>query len=543
MNNLYFKQLKISFFREGNELIYYLQKFPLTKKLVTDECYKNRDVKLFLSIINKIRKTILEFLLGCLAVFFTVIFPCLVFDDPSAVKNNQALMFHLMFWMFCIFGAFGHNCIAAPSKERNDYIMLHVMHTPAKEYYMTLLFRRIIRTFADFFVLVFFGGLKTWLLCCAYVICFRFIGEALNLFLYDRTKSRSVKTIIAVLTFAAAFFIGEIMSIVTLGSINTYGVMTSVPGIICTVLAAALSCIYLVKYRRYRMIAKELITYEQVSVKLKETNKQKNLKALLVMNEKDEKAMLKSGTGKYENKKGYAYINAIFFDRHRHLFISKAAFKMVIVLGAAIMVFILYMFVPEFGNTKDFMGVARQAPAMIYWMFILSSAQVICQSLFYDCDRALLKYGYYRQGRAVLENFRCRIKYIILIDLLPSVVLSLIPFEVVLLSHHTDFLFTACFASLGYLASSVFFSVFHTMMYYIFQPYTEDMNVHGKAYKIINAVMVIGMYSLYMISNNGAWTETSLRYFFVIFALATLLFIPVSFLLVYKLAPKRFNLK
>ena len=59
------------------------------------------------------------------------------------------------------------------------------------------------------------------------------------------------------------------------------------------------------------MIAKELITYEQVSVKLKETNKQKNLKALLVMNEKDEKAMLKSGTGKYENKKGYAYINAM----------------------------------------------------------------------------------------------------------------------------------------------------------------------------------------------------------------------------------------
>ena len=542
MNNLYFKQLKIMFYTEGNELIYYLQRFPLTKKLVTDECYKNRDVKLFLSIINKIRKIIIEFFLGMLAVFLTVVFPCLIFDSATVVKDNSAVLFHLMFWMFCVFGAVGHNCIASRSTDRNDYIMLHVMHTPAKEYYMTLLFRRIIRTFADFFVLIFFGGLKMWLLCCAYVICFRFIGEALNLFLYDRTKSRSAKTITAVLAFAAAFFVGEIMTIVTLGNINTYGIMTSVPGIICTVLAAAVSCIYLVKYKRYRMIAKELITIEQVSVKLKD-NKQKNLKALLVMNEKDEKAMLKSGTGKFENKKGYAYINAIFFDRHRHLFISKAAFKMVIVLGAAIMVFILYTFVPGFGNTKDFMGVARQAPAMLYWMYILSSAQVICQSIFYDCDRALLKYGYYRQGRAVLENFRCRIKYIILIDLLPSVVLSLIPFEVVLLSHHTDFLFTACFASLGYLASSVFFSVFHTMMYYIFQPYTEDMNVHGKAYKVINAVMIIAMYSLYMISNNGKWTETSLRYFFIIFAIATILFIPLSFLLVYKLAPKRFNLK
>ena len=56
MNNLYFKQLKIMFYTEGNELIYYLQRFPLTKKLVTDECYRNRDVKLFLSVLNKIRK-------------------------------------------------------------------------------------------------------------------------------------------------------------------------------------------------------------------------------------------------------------------------------------------------------------------------------------------------------------------------------------------------------------------------------------------------------------------------------------------------------
>ncbi|MBR6923280.1 MAG: hypothetical protein IKH50_01945, partial [Oscillospiraceae bacterium] len=185
MNNLYFKQLKIMFYTEGNELIYYLQRFPLTKKLVTDECYRNRDVKLFLSVLNKIRKIIIEFFLGMLAVFMTVIFPCLIFESASAVKDNSAVLFHLMFWMFCIFGAFGHNCIASLSTDRNDYIMLHVMHTPAREYYMTLLFRRIIRTFADFFVLIFFGGPKMWLVCCAYVICFRFIGEALNLFLYD----------------------------------------------------------------------------------------------------------------------------------------------------------------------------------------------------------------------------------------------------------------------------------------------------------------------------------------------------------------------
>ncbi|MBP1590639.1 MAG: hypothetical protein ILP22_01190 [Oscillospiraceae bacterium] len=543
MNNPYFKQLKISFFREGNELIYYLQKFPLTKKLVTDECYKNRDVKLFLSIINKIRKTILEFLLGCLAVFFTVIFPCLVFDDPSAVKNNQALMFHLMFWMFCIFGAFGHNRVAAPSVDRNDFIMLHVMHTPAKEYYMTLLFRRIIRTFADFFVLVFFGGLKTWLLCCAYVICFRCIGEAVHLFLYDRKKSKSTRSTMQVFSFTISFIIGEILTVSKLGNVGTYGVMTSVPGIILTVLAATFSCIYMVKYRRYRMIAKELVTYEQITAVKKENVKQNALKAQLVMNKNDEKVMLKSGSEKFENKKGYEYLTAIFFDRHRHLFLTKAVVKLGIVLVVAAVIFILYAFVPNFGKSSDFLSVARKAPAMIYWLFIMSSGQIICKALFYECDRVLLKFGYYRQGRAVLENFRYRIRYIILIDLIPSLVLGFIPIEIVLLAHREDFLVTACFAGLGYIAASVFFSVFHTMMYYIFQPFTEEMTEHGKAYKVINFLMILGTWTLYILSNDDTWTETSLRYFFVIFAIATVLFIPVSFILVYKLAPKRFYLK
>ncbi len=543
MNNLYFKQLVINAHTDGNELIYYLQKFPLTKKLVTDEWYKNRDLKLVLSILNKIRKSILDFIIGMFCVFFVVVLPCLVFESASAVKDNAGLIFHLMFWMFCIFGAFTHNSVASRSSERNDYIMLHVMHTSAKEYYMTVFCKRLLKTFADFFVLVFFGGFKVWLVSCIYVIFFRCMGEAVNLFLYDKKKSGKIFNLIAVLTFSAGFIFGEIMSIVKLGNIRTYEVMTSVPAVIITVLAALVSCVYMVRYRRYRMIAKELVTYDLAGTFEKQKVKQKNLKDNLVMNSSDEKAMQKSGTGKFEDRKGYDYLTAIFFDRHRHLFLHKAMFKLAAVLLAAVVIFLVFIFVPDFGQSGDFMSVMRVSPAMIYWLYLLSSGQLICQSLFYDCDRVLLKYGYYRQGRAVLENFKHRIKYIILIDLIPTALLSIVPFEVVFLAHRTDLLFTACFVCLGFLAASVFFSVFHTMMYYIFQPFTEEMTVHGKAYKVINSIMIIGAYSLYMIPSNLKWDENTLRIFYVIFSVASIMFIPVSLLLVYRFAPKRFNLK
>ena len=178
--------------------------------------------------------------------------------------------------MFCIFGAFSNISVAKPSKEPNDFIMLHVMHTPAKDYYMTVFFGRILKTFVDFFVLIFFGGFKVWLVSCIYVIFFRCIGEAVNLFLYDRKKSSKLRYFISVVTFAAGFIVGEVMTIVKLGNVRTYEVMTSVPAVILTVLAAAVSFVYMLRYRRYRMIAKELVTYLQAGSDIKVKVKQKN---------------------------------------------------------------------------------------------------------------------------------------------------------------------------------------------------------------------------------------------------------------------------
>lgn len=543
-NNLYFKQLKISFFTEGNELIYWLEKFPLSKKLVNDSWYRNNDLKLVLSVINRIRKTVINFILGMLAVFVTVAFPCMIFESVSMIRDNPGLLFHILFWVFCVFGGLSNVSIVHRFHEKNDYIMLHVMHTPAKEYYMMVYARRILKTFADFFVLIFFGGLRTYLICCAYVICFRMTGEAAAVLSFDHPKLKRLHIWLKRLTFIAAVAVGEVMTVIKLGNVHTYEIMTSVPGIVLTLSAAVISFICIVRYRRYRLIAKELVKYELVdSLNEIEKDSKKNVKANLVMNAGDEKAMLKAGTGKYENKKGYDYLNALFFARHRHLFFKKAVFKSGAVLLAAVIIAVIHAFLPQFGVTEDFMIIVRTAPAMLYWLYILSSGQVICQSLFYDCDRSLLKYGYYRQGRAVLENFRHRIRYIILIDLIPSLMLCIIPFEFMLINKRPDYLVTVCIICVGFLSASLFFSVFHTMMYYIFQPFTEDMTVHGKAYSIISWLMILAAYIFYMTSTNGNWTQRSLIIFFTVFSVTAVLFIPVSLILVYKIAPKSFKLK
>lgn len=542
-NNLYFRQLKISFYRGGNELIYYLSKFPFIKKFVKDSWYANNDLKLVLSVIQKIKSLIVWFIIGILSLFITLCFPVMIFDSASDVKDNMSVLFHIVFWVYCIMGAFAHRTIAIKSTDRNEYIMLHVMHTPAREYYMMKLCIRLLRTFADFLPIIFFGGFKAYLICCGYILCFRCIGEAFDLFKYTKWPDKAgLHELAGIAELLLGIGVGEVMCILKLGNVHTYSVMTSVPGIILTLAAAVVSLIYLVKYRKYRMIAHEMVTYEEVSAREQiRTNKSAALKDNITMNTSDEKSF-ESTRRKFENKKGYEYLTALFFSRHRHLFVKKMLIKSAVLLAAEILLFIFTLFIPGFLRTDDFTRILSVAPVMMYWLFIFSSGQSICQALFYNCDRPMLKYGYYRRSSAVLENFRFRIRYVMITDMIPTVVFCIMPFELMMINHCSEYLLTVVIVSLGFIAASVFFSVFHTMMYYLFQPYTEDMTVHGKAYKIINTIMIIAMYVLYMSANAG-WTENGIRIFFGIFAAFSILFIPVSFLLVYRIAPKSFTLK
>ena len=89
---------------------------------------------------------------------------------------------------------------------------------------------------------------------------------------------------------------------------------------------------------------------------------------------------------------------------------------------------------------------------------------------------------------------------------------------------------------LAVLVLSVFFTVHHLFLYYVFQPYSEEMNVKNPFFWAFNMVIYAVCFFCYEIQTGGV--------FFTMGVLAvTTAYIIVALMLVYRFAPKTFRVK
>ena len=86
----------------------------------------------------------------------------------------------------------------------------------------------------------------------------------------------------------------------------------------------------------------------------------------------------------------------------------------VAVLFAAVLV--LFFFEPETvagvsGHLSDLL------PSFVFIMYFMTVADKAARAMFYNCDKDLLRYAYYRQPQTILKNFKIRLLRISLYDL------------------------------------------------------------------------------------------------------------------------------
>ena len=152
-----------------------------------------------------------------------------------------------------------------------------------------------------------------------------------------------------------------------------------------------------------------------------------------------------------------------------------------------------------------------------------------------NCDVSLLHYSYYRSREAVLVNFRLRLKKLCYYNLLLIMVLCLYMNSTVVLVGLPYTLSTLLLFDFALLCLAVFFSVHYLFVYYIFQPYNEQFDMKNPFMSILNGLVYLFCYFCMQL-------EGSLLFVSGVLA-ATLLYIPIALLLVYRLAPKTFHLK
>ena len=88
-------------------------------------------------------------------------------------------------------------------------------------------------------------------------------------------------------------------------------------------------------------------------------------------------------------------------------------------------------------------------PYMLFLMYFINTGKNITNAMFMNCDHSMLFYRFYREPKIVLSLFRERLKTVIIINLLPTIILALILAILLFLSGGTSKLYN--YNNLNYL--------------------------------------------------------------------------------------------
>ncbi len=168
-------------------------------------------------------------------------------------------------------------------------------------------------------------------------------------------------------------------------------------------------------------------------------------------------------------------------------------------------------------------------------IYALCNSTAIMKSLFYNCDRSLLRYGFYKRGDSLLKMFSLRLKKILSTNMIMVSILCLGILQLILF-YAPERIGQALPMIISTILLGVFFSVHYIFVYYILQPFTTDLKTKNPLYNIINFLVYIGSYFFI-----GLGLSAGIMLPFIL--VFTLVYVAMALVLVYKKAPKTFRVK
>lgn len=536
LRSLYLKN-QLVFAQAANRFIFWIRKNKYLQKQISEEWYVRADVKRVLGTLNIIGRTLMDI---CLKLLYFVTMICLPNIILIPVEEKPALYLVMTAWTFlianCLLGSYMNTHITCQGDEK-DYLMLWLMRFDPREHFLMGILceygRQLIYYTVFFLVLskMIFGlPVRGFLpVLMAVWCCFRPIGEAVRLKFNDTfgmpfpQSSKLCNTLqiiyLLVMLFLcygmfplfilsgyiyrvdALFFGCRLMEAGAAPDAVSLSLPLSATLLLPSLLAAAWAVRYLWTYPNYGTVARKycgMDALSQIDMAAEDVlTSQYKLKDQEVA-EKDLHARL------FQEKRGYEYLNAIFFHRHKRLMRDCVKIRRIIaallMVGAAGLLAANRLLTPagEFAahSRQIWKAVEQVLPSTVWMMYITSSGEKMTRAFFYNCDLHMLKWDFYRRPADILESFRIRLRYMLKAEI-PTVLILWggILVNALILGVEGHFVHLLCLlACIGIL--TVFFSIMNLCMYYIFQPYTEGGQVVSRGYQVTNTVIWVGAYML-----------------------------------------------
>lgn len=523
----------INFSTMINALIYFLKRIPLVKGLFKNTGYEHSSLSrgvVGIAFFIKILKVIIIRI--CLLLFTFGVPALMLIDKPMTTVLDQ-VYWHL-FICFYIILTIVNNKMLEPGKRK--FISVKLMRMDARrfvlaDYFPEWMFRLAIEM-PLFYVVANIFGVNT-LIALFLIIAknfFAFAVEALHLIYHEKTGEFLHKKSFLIIAYAIGILIlGYYPAIKQSPFIFSSGVLVAI-GVLCMVVGIV-SLRYLLLYPNFSIAINEANKLSDLAINKEAIGKQAQFANVKL---KDQDITKEEIALEVNNKKeGFAYINDIFFKRHKRILVNPVLYQGIGIVVLFLSCMILSFFLNDF-NTKYIQTINRLFPIFVFVLYYLSTGQKATKAMFYNCDISLLHYGFYKSNQAVLATFTVRVKHLIITNLIPAVLLG---GGLLLLDGITGGSgYTLLPVSIMIVVISIFFSIHHLFLYYIFQPYTTDLSVKNPLFTIANLLT-------YFLSYICLQLEDAKIGFLIGVIVATAIYSVVALLLVYKFAPKTFVIK
>lgn len=523
-----------------NSFLYYFQRLWLIGKLIPDSLFGNYRLKRGLSVAAVLLRQLLD-LLGkplYLLCFAGLPIALLTGRHPELKGQSFALLVHILFFLNCLLGPLGDSQIFTVTRDKVTF--LKYLQLAPRRYCLCSFAYRYLPFFLFYlpFLLAaarFTGGtllqgFLLWLMLAA----FRMMGEALQLFWFHRTEkvlSRSMvcNWILLIVCPAAAYLLPA------LGLLWPADAVLLHPAAVVLWLGLGLACGYYILFG-YRYYDKKLPRSLDLNFLLSSLLKNSSTASFkeVEIKEKDLK-LPAAGKERIRHLKGYAYFNALFFARHRRQLVRPVYYRLL--MATAIFLFSLVLF---FTRRETAVNLSRNLtallPSFVFLMYFMTVADKACRAMFYNCDKDMLHYAFYRQPKTILKNFQIRLLRISLYDLAIGGALCVFAAIFCLLCGTSVLTWDFLLFCAAILLLSILFTAHHLCLYYIFQPYSESLRIKNPFFSVINTVMYFLCFlCLEIKAERFVFTAAVLGF--------TLFYIAAVLLLVYRRAPKAFRIK
>ena len=522
----------------GNQLIYWLTRIKLLNQVFTDRLYAAQEGKLVLSILVTLYRGV-RALLGK-AIYLAIIWlvPLALSDMEVFSKEAFSTSVWIFFWLSFVAGTMMQPISVQPSQLK--YTCVRQMGMDAAEYQKSEILTSHLSAFAGFtpFLLLWAGltgaGVFQGLLLSLALAGVRMVAEWFHLALYAKfhrvPSAKAIYILALVVACLAAAFVP-----MSFGAVPDLAQYLLYPATVTLLVAVGCLCAQVIaRYPHHYELILDTCQAEKISgeaAKKKASSVQFEQVKL-----KDSDLDTKDD---FSRLHGWKYLQAIFFRRHRRMLLRPMYIVMALVAGVTEVGCVTLLWIGRDEEVREVFGLVTQSlPLCVFLIYLMDNTvgERICKAMFYNCDLALLRYGWYRERDAILKNFFLRWRMLCGVNLLLSGAVCAMFVLLTLVAGGRPPVGEFILFLLALLSLGVFFATHSLAMYYLFQPYTSELDTKNPMFKLLNFLMYVVCYAALQVKSTPTW-------FALLVFVVTAVYSVVMLGLVLRRAPKTFRVK